>query len=133
MPEGRQELPGTYKKQKQDISESFYKFEIRTLLDENETKSVISGNLGSYRVQQKCFLMERALAYPIFINPQPCLDSWSTDVVASDFSEPPESSQMERLEEIAEEVLPQGLLEVAPGKRSSDLNFCTTIHTAPYN
>ena len=43
MPEGRQELPGTYKKQKQDISESFYKFEIRNLLDENETKSVISG------------------------------------------------------------------------------------------
>ena len=43
IPEGRQELPGTYKKQKQDISESFYKFEIRNLLDENETKSVISG------------------------------------------------------------------------------------------
>ena len=46
-------------------------------------------------------------------------DSWSTDVVASDFSEPPESSQMERLEEIAEEVLPQGLLEVASGKTTS--------------
>ena len=45
IPEGRQELPGTYKKQKQDISESFYKFEIRNLLDENETKSVISGCL----------------------------------------------------------------------------------------
>ena len=37
-------------------------------------------------------------------------------MVASDFSEPPESSQMERLEEIAEEVLPQGLLEVGSGK-----------------
>ena len=36
--------------------------------------------------------------------------------MASDFSEPPESSQMERLEEIAEEVLPQGLLEVATGR-----------------
>ena len=43
-------------------------------------------------------------------------DSWSTDVVASDFSEPPESSQLERLEEIAEEVLPQGLLEVGSGR-----------------
>ena len=44
MPEGRQDIPGTYNKRKQDISESFYKFEIRNLLDENETKSVISGN-----------------------------------------------------------------------------------------
>ena len=45
MPEGRQDIPGTYNKRKQDISESFYKFEIRNLLDENETKSVISGNI----------------------------------------------------------------------------------------
>ncbi len=37
-------------------------------------------------------------------------------MVASDFSEPPESSQLERLEEIAEEVLPQGLLEVGSGR-----------------
>ena len=36
-------------------------------------------------------------------------DTWSTDVLASD-SEPPEQNQMERLDEIAEEMVRQNLL-----------------------
>lgn len=36
-------------------------------------------------------------------------DTWSTDVLASD-SEPPESNQFERLEEIREEMVRQSLL-----------------------
>ena len=38
-------------------------------------------------------------------------DTWSTDVLASD-SEPPEQNQMERLDEIAEEMVRQNLLGV---------------------
>ena len=38
-------------------------------------------------------------------------DTWSTDVLASD-SEPPEQNQMDRLEEVAEEMLRPGLLGV---------------------
>jgi hypothetical protein len=38
-------------------------------------------------------------------------DSWSTDVLASD-SEPPEQNQLERLEEVAEEMVRQNLLAV---------------------
>ena len=38
-------------------------------------------------------------------------DTWSTDVLASD-SEPPEQSQLERLEEVAEEMARQSLLGV---------------------
>ena len=38
-------------------------------------------------------------------------DTWSTDVLASD-SEPPESNQMERLEEVAEEMARRDLLGV---------------------
>ena len=38
-------------------------------------------------------------------------DTWSTDVLASD-SEPPEQNQLERLEEIAEEMVRHNLLGV---------------------
>ena len=38
-------------------------------------------------------------------------DTWSTDVLASD-SEPPEQNQLERLEEVAEEMARQNLLGV---------------------
>ena len=38
-------------------------------------------------------------------------DTWSTDVLASD-SEPPEQNQLERLEEVAEEMARQNLLLV---------------------
>lgn len=46
-------------------------------------------------------------------------DTWSTDVLASD-SEPPEQNQLERLEEVAEEMARQNLLgvqEVSQGQK----------------
>ena len=45
-------------------------------------------------------------------------DTWSTDVLASD-SEPPEQNQLERLEEIAEEMVRQNMLGVQVGSTCS--------------
>ena len=45
-------------------------------------------------------------------------DTWSTDVLASD-SEPPEQNQLERLEEVAEEMARQNLLSVGVAEASS--------------
>ena len=45
-------------------------------------------------------------------------DTWSTDVLASD-SEPPEQNQLERLEEVAEEMARQNLLGVGVAEASS--------------
>ena len=52
-------------------------------------------------------------------------DTWSTDVLASD-SEPPEQNQLERLEEIAEEMVRHNLLgvqEVIVLHRQSDVKL----------
>ncbi len=47
-------------------------------------------------------------------------DTWSTDVLASD-SEPPEQNQLERLEEIAEEMVRHNLLGV---QEVSKFEYC---------
>jgi hypothetical protein len=48
-------------------------------------------------------------------------DTWSTDVLASD-SEPPEQNQLERLEEVAEEMARQNLLGVQEVLLAFDLS-----------
>ena len=52
-------------------------------------------------------------------------DTWSTDVLASD-SEPPElENQLDRLEEIAEEMVRQNMLGVHMSEVSSQQYTCT--------
>lgn len=51
-------------------------------------------------------------------------DTWSTDVLASD-SEPPDQNQLERLEEVAEEMSRPFLL--GPSDQEVCLLYCYTV------
>ncbi|XP_064650384.1 GTPase-activating protein and VPS9 domain-containing protein 1-like isoform X2 [Lineus longissimus] len=75
------DLPVTVQKRnREDVTDRFGKFDIKNELEKDEIKSTVS-------------------------------DTWSTDVLASD-SEPPEANQMDRLEEVAEEMARSNLLGV---------------------
>ncbi len=52
-------------------------------------------------------------------------DTWSTDVLASD-SEPPEQNQLERLEEIAEEMVSRNLLGVQEVRETRERDVLDT-------
>ncbi|XP_013420311.1 GTPase-activating protein and VPS9 domain-containing protein 1 [Lingula anatina] len=89
-----QDLPITIRKRdREDVTERFGKFDIKSEYEKDETKSTVS-------------------------------DTWSTDVLASD-SEPPERDQLERLEEVAEEIICQNLLGVPfqdPKRHASEMS-----------
>ncbi|XP_074654278.1 GTPase-activating protein and VPS9 domain-containing protein 1-like isoform X2 [Tubulanus polymorphus] len=83
------DLPVTvHKSNREDVTERFQKFDIKTELERQGRNS--------------------SLYLPDEIK-STVSDTWSTDVLASD-SEPPDSNQLDRLEEVAEEIVTNGNL-----------------------
>ena len=108
------DLPVTvHKNNREDVTDKFQKFEIERKAQRSSAcnvhvsrVSLVRNDASTLMCVKKCAALTSGDEIKSTVS-----DTWSTDVLASD-SEPPEQNQMERLDEIAEEMDRQNLLGV---------------------